>query len=50
MKFTLAWLKDHLDTDASLTEITDKLGNGVPSTYRVSNSRFYDPSGKPKQA
>ncbi len=25
MKFTLAWLKDHLETDASLTEITDKL-------------------------
>ena len=25
MKFTLSWLKDHLDTDASLKEITDKL-------------------------
>ena len=25
MKFTLSWLKDHLDTDASLQEITDKL-------------------------
>ncbi|MBT6430448.1 MAG: phenylalanine--tRNA ligase subunit beta, partial [Rhodospirillaceae bacterium] len=25
MKFTLAWLKDHLDTDATLAEITDKL-------------------------
>ncbi|WP_164115331.1 phenylalanine--tRNA ligase subunit beta [Sphingorhabdus sp. Alg239-R122] len=25
MKFTLDWLKSHLDTDASLTEITDKL-------------------------
>ena len=25
MKFTLAWLKDHLETKASLTEITDKL-------------------------
>ena len=25
MKFTLPWLKDHLDTDASLTEIVDKL-------------------------
>ncbi|HVV61799.1 MAG TPA: phenylalanine--tRNA ligase subunit beta [Pseudolabrys sp.] len=25
MKFTLAWLKEHLDTDASLAEITDKL-------------------------
>ena len=25
MKFTLPWLKDHLDTDASLSEITDKL-------------------------
>lgn len=25
MKFTLSWLKDHLDTDASLTEIAEKL-------------------------
>jgi phenylalanyl-tRNA synthetase beta chain len=25
MKFTLSWLKDHLDTKASLPEITDKL-------------------------
>ena len=25
MKFTLAWLKEHLDTDASLSEIVDKL-------------------------
>jgi len=25
MKFTLGWLRDHLETDASLAEITDKL-------------------------
>ena len=25
MKFTLSWLKEHLDTDASLSEIADKL-------------------------
>lgn len=25
MKFTLSWLKDHLDTDASVTEITEAL-------------------------
>jgi phenylalanyl-tRNA synthetase beta chain len=25
MKFTLSWLKEHLDTDASVTEITDRL-------------------------
>ena len=25
MKFTLSWLKDHLDTSASLDEIADKL-------------------------
>ena len=25
MKFTLAWLKDHLDTEASLDEVVDKL-------------------------
>src|SRR5262245_48376154 len=27
MKFTLAWLKDHLDTSASLAELTDKLSS-----------------------
>ena len=25
MKFTLSWLKDHLDTDASLDEIVERL-------------------------
>ena len=25
MKFTLSWLKDHLDTEASLDEIVEKL-------------------------
>jgi phenylalanyl-tRNA synthetase beta chain len=25
MKFTLSWLKEHIDTDASLAEVTDKL-------------------------
>ena len=25
MKFTLSWLKDHLDTDASLAEICERL-------------------------
>ena len=25
MKFTLSWLKDHLDTDASLAEIAERL-------------------------
>ena len=25
MKFTLAWLKEHLDTDRALGEIVDKL-------------------------
>jgi phenylalanyl-tRNA synthetase beta chain len=25
MKFTLSWLKDHLDTQASLAEIVDTL-------------------------
>jgi len=27
MKFTLAWLKDHLETSASITELTDKLSS-----------------------
>ena len=26
MKFTLSWLKEHLDTDASVAEIADTLG------------------------
>ncbi len=25
MKFTVSWLREHLDTDATLEEITDKL-------------------------
>ena len=25
MKFTLSWLKDHLDTEAGLGEITERL-------------------------
>ena len=25
MKFTLSWLKDHLDTDATLDEVVDRL-------------------------
>ena len=25
MKFTLSWLKEHLDTDASLAEIVDRM-------------------------
>ena len=27
MKFTLSWLKEHLDTDASLEQISEKLTN-----------------------
>ena len=27
MKFTLAWLKDHLDTSASLAQLTEKLSS-----------------------
>jgi len=27
MKFTLSWLRTHLDTDASLQQITDKVRN-----------------------
>ena len=27
MKFTLAWLKDHLETSASITELSDKLSS-----------------------
>ena len=27
MKFTLSWLRDHLDTDASAEQIADKLTN-----------------------
>ena len=29
MKFTLPWLKEHLETDASLAEIVDKLNTEI---------------------
>lgn len=37
MKFTLSWLKDHLDTDASLEEITDALTDLGLEVEGVSN-------------
>jgi phenylalanyl-tRNA synthetase beta chain len=37
MKFTLAWLKEHLDTDASLAEVTDKLTMIGLEVERVEN-------------
>jgi phenylalanyl-tRNA synthetase beta chain len=37
MKFTLSWLKDHLDTDASAEEIADKLTNIGLEVEEVSN-------------
>jgi phenylalanyl-tRNA synthetase beta chain len=41
MKFTLSWLKDHLDTKASLPEITDKL-----SAIGLEVESVDDPSAK----
>jgi phenylalanyl-tRNA synthetase beta chain len=38
MKFTLAWLKDHLDTSASLAEIVDTLTRIGLEVERVENS------------
>ena len=29
MKFTISWLKEHLDTDASVTEIAETLSMSV---------------------
>jgi phenylalanyl-tRNA synthetase beta chain len=37
MKFTLGWLKEHLDTDASAAEIADKLTNIGLEVEEVSN-------------
>ena len=37
MKFTLSWLKDHLETDASAEEIADKLTNIGLEVEEVSN-------------
>jgi phenylalanyl-tRNA synthetase beta chain len=37
MKFTLSWLKDHLDTDASAEEIADKLTNIGLEVENLSN-------------
>ena len=41
MKFTLSWLKDHLDTDASLHEIADRL-----SAIGLEVERIDDPAEK----
>jgi len=41
MKFTLSWLKDHLDTKASLAEITDKL-----SAIGLEVERVEDPAAR----
>ncbi len=38
MKFTLSWLKDHLDTSASLTEIVDTLTRIGLEVERVENT------------
>src|SRR5688572_3580576 len=41
MKFTLSWLKDHLETQASLEEITERLVNlgiEVESIYNPAES------------
>ena len=38
MKFTLSWLKDHLDTDASAEAIADKLTNIGLEVEEVSNT------------
>lgn len=41
MKFTLSWLKDHLETEATLTEITERLVNlgvEVESVYNPAES------------
>ena len=37
MKFTLSWLKEHLDTDASAGEIADKLTNIGLEVEEVTN-------------
>ena len=38
MKFTLSWLKDHLETKASVEEIADELGfsdaSGLTKAFR----------------
>ena len=38
MKFTLSWLRDHLDTTASVQEIADKLFIS-PKTVELHRSR-----------
>ncbi len=37
MKFTLSWLKDHLETDASVDEIVEALPDLGPEVDDVSN-------------
>ena len=42
MKFTLAWLKDHLDTEASLDEVVDKLEEVFRRHYAQFKREFYE--------
>ena len=37
MKFTLSWLKDHLDTDASVDEIAETLTDLGLEVEEISN-------------
>ena len=44
MKFTLPWLKEHLDTDASLSEIVDKLTMiGLEVEHVEDKAKEYEP-------
>ena len=44
MKFTLSWLKDHLDTTASLDEIVDKLTMiGLEVEHVEDKAKEYEP-------
>ena len=43
MKFTLSWLKDHLETEASLEEIVQKLTNIGLEVENVDDRKAFQP-------
>jgi phenylalanyl-tRNA synthetase beta chain len=50
MKFTLSWLKDHLETDATLDEIVERLTNIGLEVEESTTRRGSSPSPSPRSS
>ncbi|EKJ94143.1 phenylalanyl-tRNA ligase subunit beta [Bradyrhizobium lupini HPC(L)] len=48
MKFTLSWLEEHLDTDATLDEICERLTAIGLEVEDVDDKAAYKPSSLPR--